>query len=134
MIAALYTDLRRRGVELRLSPNCRDIEFTAPAGVMDEFAQAALKVHKTGMIEYLYELEEAAAILEIEQGNGARMSEVLARQCVPDGYVADDDGLLAYAQAHSTVRALDKAFRRAGYGGLEILSVERSSDEAQRAA
>jgi hypothetical protein len=136
----LYADLAARGVKLSIAktpkrdeslelPPAR-LRIRAPEGALTDSLRAAIAEHKGELLQFVFELEESAAILQVMQGNRIEESERLARECVRGG-TATADGQLwlrEYAQ-----RELDRLGVTHVFGGLEIISVERECSEAQEA-
>lgn len=124
--ASLLADLRSRGVILTIASGGR-LRVRAPHGVLNPSLQRAIWEHRDGLIQLVYELEERAAILEIEQGYSPEDAERLARECVRGG-TATPDGhlwLREYAEYHPNVIALRRAFETVFGCGLDIIEVQR---------
>lgn len=113
MIApSLYAYLQTRGVRLSLAMGSR-LQVHAPAGAITVYMQSFVARHSAELAQFIFELEERAAILEFEQGHTRAEAERLARLCVWGG-TASPDGQLwlkAYASTHPLVRQVLSRFR-----------------------
>jgi hypothetical protein len=145
MIAwSLYADLVQRGVRLSIAPTPKQeaapqlpalsLRVQAPPGALNEHLRAALAEYRADLLQFVFELEERAAILEYEQGQTRPVAEELARGCVRGGHAGPDGELWlrAYAETHPDVRHL--LGELAKRGGGEIVSVTRVTDTGARAA
>jgi len=125
MIAAnLYADLRTRGVTLSTAERNK-LKVRAPLGTVTPNLLSAMQRHREDLLQFVYELAECAAILEVDQGNTAEEADRLAHQCVPYGTASPDGELWLrdYALHDPRVLALHKAFQTVG--GIVIINVER---------
>lgn len=113
MIApSLYAYLQTRGVRLSLGTGSR-LQVHAPVGAITVYMQSFVEQHRAELAQFIFELEERAAILEFEQGHSRAEAERLARLCVWGG-TASPDGQLwmkAYAATHPLVRQVLSRFR-----------------------
>lgn len=113
MIApSLHAYLRTRGVWLSLATGS-NLQVHAPAGAITEHMRRFVDKHAAELAQFVFELEERAAILEFEQGHTRAEAERLARLCVWGG-TATPDGQLwlkAYASTHPHVQAVVARFR-----------------------
>lgn len=112
MIApSLYAYLRARGVSLSLAAgSC--LQMHAPAGAVTQHLRAFIKTHAAELAQFIFELEERAAVFEFEQGHTRAEAERLARLSVIGG-TAEPDGQLwmkAYAASHPLVREVIARF------------------------
>ena len=106
MIApSLYAYLRTRGVCLSLATGSR-LQMHAPAGAVTQYMRDFIREHAAEMAQFIFELEERAAILEFDQGHTRAEAERLARLCVLGGTAAPDGQLWmkAYAASHPLVQ------------------------------
>jgi hypothetical protein len=141
MIApSLYADLCLRGVRLSVAETPKDDELSplrlrvqAPEGALTPALTEALKRHRDALLEYVFDLEERAAILQYEQGNTREDAELFARACVVGGSAGPDGRLWLRdcAERHPTVEAA-----RGVFPGLEVVDVWRGEPaaESERAA
>jgi hypothetical protein len=138
MIApSLYADLTARGVKLSIAPTPGKeseaelpplhLQVRAPEGALNDALRSALTAHRDELIQFVFELEEAAAILQIMQGNRIEESQVMARECVRGGTASPDGGLWLheYATRHPQVIAAQHACRKILDCELEIVDVRR---------
>lgn len=138
MIApSLYADLVSRGVELSIAktPDIKDspeipplrLHIRAPEGALDEAMRAAIHRHRDELLQFVFELEEAAAILQIMQGNRIEDAQRLAREYVIGGNASPDGRLWLtdYAEHHPKVLAAQDACRKVFNCELEIMDVGR---------
>jgi hypothetical protein len=112
MIApSLYAYLRTRGVRLSLATGSR-LQVHAPAGAVTEHMQSFIRAHAAELAQFIYELEERAAVFKFEQGHTRAEAERLARLCVLGGTAAPDGQLWmkAYATSHPLVREVIARF------------------------
>jgi len=118
MIAAnLYADLTSRGVLLAIERGNK-LRVRSPEPLSESLALAIVD-HKADLLQFLFELEECAAILEYEQGNDKETAERLARECVRFGTATPDGELWMRERAQ-------REFDRLGLSKfLQIVSVER---------
>ena len=102
MIApSLYADLRSRGVRLSIAETPEppepmkplSLRVEAPTGALTEPLLAAIRRHKPELLQFVFELEERAAILEYWQDNPREVAEELARSCVHGGHASPDGEL-----------------------------------------
>jgi hypothetical protein len=140
IVFSLYADLTARGVKLSIAttpeptaspelPPLR-LRIRAPEGALTEPMRALIAEHRDDLVQFVFELEEAAAILAVMQGNRIEESEQLARECVR-GAQAGPNGRLylrGLAEHHPGVQALCEVFNG------EIVDVWRAGDESARAA
>ncbi len=128
MIApSLHAELTRRGVTLKTTPDGRALKVIAPAGALDDATRSTMREARDELTQFVYELEECAAVLEFEQGNDPARARELARDCVR-GARATPDGelwLAAYARNHPDFQAVSKFFAGRGHP-LEIISAKRA--------
>lgn len=134
MIApSLYADLCSRGVSLSIAKTPSQTEapelpplrlhIRAPEGALNDSLRAAISEHRDELLQFVFELEESAAILQIMQGNRIEDAQELARDCVRGGRATPDGQLWLKEYARLE-------FDHLGISHLvEIVSVER-----QRAA
>jgi hypothetical protein len=127
MIApSLYADLLGRGVRLSIAPTPKDspelpglkLHVQAPDGALIPSLREAIGRHREALLEYVFDLEERAAVLEHEGGLEREEAERLAqRGANPDGrlYLRD------LAAHHPAVLHLMNCFK----GGVEIVEVVR---------
>jgi hypothetical protein len=115
---SLCAYLRGRGVRLSLAGDCR-LRVLAPAGALDAHLHAFVRAHEAELAQFVYELEERAAVLEFECGLTRREAEAAARSQVWGGNARPDGQLWlrAYAESHPVVRRVLECF------GAEIVSV-----------
>jgi hypothetical protein len=128
----LYAHLRARGVKISVArtPNKTDspelpplrLHIRAPEGALSESLRAAITDHRDDLVQFVYELEETAAILQVMQGNRIEESERMARECVRGGTATPDGEVWLTELAAREVKQLGIA---SAFGGLEIVSVER---------
>jgi hypothetical protein len=113
MIApSLYAYLQTRGVRLSLAANS-GLRVHALEGAIIVYMRSFVERHRAELAQFIFELEERAAVLEFEQGHTRAEAERLARLCVWGG-TATPDGQLwlkAYAAAHPLVRQVLSRFR-----------------------
>jgi hypothetical protein len=112
MIApSLYAYLRTRGVRLSLATGSR-LQMHAPAGAVTEHMREFIREHAAELAQFIYELEERAAILEFDHGHTRAEAERLARVSVLGGTAAPDGQLWmkAYAASHPLVREVIARF------------------------
>jgi hypothetical protein len=128
MIAySLFADLRARGVRLSVELGSQ-LRVQAPPGALNGTLRSAIREHKADLLQFVYELEERQAILEIDSGLAPDEAAQVARQMVRGGLASPDGDLWlrAYAQAE-----LD----RLGLSGLlEIVDVRRLPEEGRAKA
>ncbi|HEY0100850.1 MAG TPA: hypothetical protein VGB76_18025 [Pyrinomonadaceae bacterium] len=113
MIApSLYAYLRMRGVRLSLATGSR-LQVHAPVGAITVYMQSFINQHAAELAQFIFELEECAAILEFEQGHTRAEAERLARLCVWGGMAAPNGQLWlkAYASTHPLVQQVLSRFR-----------------------
>jgi hypothetical protein len=133
----LCAHLRARGVKLCIArtPNKADspdlpplrLQIRAPEGALTGALRAAITDHRDDLVQFVYELEETAAILQIMQGNRIEESERLARECVRGGTATPDGELWLTELATREIEQLGIA---SVFGGLEIVNVERMTARA----
>jgi hypothetical protein len=129
----LYAHLRARGVRLSIAktPNGKEsidlpelrLHIRAPEGALSESLRASIQDHRDELVQFVFELEESAAILQVMQGNRIEESERLARECVRGG-TATPDGELWLTELAARL-GIASAF-----GGLEVVDVERMKARA----
>ena len=130
MIApSLYAELVGRGVRLSIAPTptgeqspALRLRVQAPVGALTSGLKGALERHRAELLEYVFELEERAAVLQFEQGNTPEESERHARACVVGGSAGPDGRLWLFdlAEHHPAVRHMLKTFN------AQIVEVHRS--------
>jgi hypothetical protein len=133
----LYAHLRARGVKLSIArtPNKTDspllpplrLHIRAPEGALTDSLRAAITDHRDDLTQFVYELEEVAAILQVMQGNRIEESERLARGCVRGGLATPDGEVWLTELATREIEQLGIA---SVFGGLEIVNVERVTARA----
>jgi hypothetical protein len=133
----LYAHLRARGVKLSIArtPNKAEspdlpelrLHIRAPEGALTESLRAAITDHRDDLTQFVYELEETAAILQVMQGNHIEESERMARECVRGGTATPDGELWLVELATREIQLLGIA---SIFGGLHIVNVERTSARA----
>lgn len=112
MIApSLYAYLQTRGVRLSLAGNGH-LRVHAPAGAITEYMRNFIRAHAAELAQFIYELEERAAVFEFEQGHARAEAERLARLSVLGGTAAPDGQLWMkqYAASHPLVREVVERF------------------------
>ncbi|HZH33002.1 MAG TPA: hypothetical protein VEY11_19700 [Pyrinomonadaceae bacterium] len=112
MIApSLYAYLRTRGVRLSLATGSR-LQVHAPAGAITEHMRGFIREHAAELAQFIFELEERAAVFEFEQGHPRAEAERLARLNVLGGTAAPDGQLWmkVYAASHPLVREVLSRF------------------------
>jgi hypothetical protein len=112
MIApSLYAYLRTRGVRLSLATGSR-LQVRAPAGAVTEHMRRFVREHAAELAQFIYELEERAAVFEFEHGHTRVEAERLARLCVIGGTAAPDGQLWMkfYTSTHPLVREVLERF------------------------
>ncbi|HEY9285907.1 MAG TPA: hypothetical protein VIP46_20830 [Pyrinomonadaceae bacterium] len=93
MIApSLYAYLRSRGVRLSLAGD-RRLRVLSPAGALCAELRRFVRAHAEELAQFVYELEERAAVFEHEYGLTKAEAELSARQCVRGGTAAPDGQL-----------------------------------------
>ncbi len=133
MVEELYSELYQSGIFLKSSADCRNIEYDAPRPLTDDQLKR-LKECKPEMLDYLLEVEETAAILEIDNGCDPKMSLIYARKMVSHRRMCSrDDALQASVRSHPDIQVAESIFFKHFNYGLEIVSVE-PIDEKLRAA
>jgi hypothetical protein len=132
MVENLYRTLTKKGVTLKTDG--LTISFEAPTGVLTEEDRAQLRAAKQEMINYLIEVEEAAAILELEQGNGPNLARVLACRSVNERRVCESESIdFRMARQHPHFMAAEAACFSVLGSGLEIGSVDRLAEDRRAA-
>jgi TubC N-terminal docking domain len=136
MIApSLYADLKLRGVRLSVAETPKAGELLplrlrvqAPEGALTPALTDALRRHRDALLEYVFDLEERAAVLEYEQGNARADAELFARACVVGGSAGPDGRLWLRdcAEHHPMIEAV-----RAVYPDLEVISVWRAEADVE---
>jgi len=129
---SLYADLTARGVKLSIAPTPKKdespelpplrLQIRAPEGALNEALREAIRAHRDDLLQFVFELEESAAILVSMYGARLEDAPQLARERVWGG-TATPDGqlwLTEYAQ-----REVDRLGIAHAFGDLEIVSVER---------
>jgi hypothetical protein len=119
MIApSLYAYLQTRGVRLSVATGSR-LQMHAPAGVITEHMRSFVRAHAAELAQFIYELEERAAVFEFEQGHARAEAERLARLSVLGGTAAPDGQLWMkqYAATHPLVQQVLSRF------GAEVVEV-----------
>jgi hypothetical protein len=129
---SLYADLTARGVKLSIAPTPKKdespelpplrLQIRAPEGALNEALREAIRAHRDDLLQFVFELEEAAAILVSMYGARLEDAPQLARARVWGGSATPDGQLwlTEYAQ-----REVDRLGIAQAFGGLEIVSVER---------
>lgn len=121
MIApSLHAYLRERGVRLSIAKtpplsepyNSLSLRVEAPAGALTAPLRDAIARHKAELVQFVFELEERAAILEYEQDNAHQEADQLARSCVHGGHASPDGAmwLRDLATHHPDVQAALEVF------------------------
>jgi hypothetical protein len=137
IVPSLYADLRSRGVKLSIaktsdryeSPELPPLRLhvRAPVGALNESLRAAISDHRDELVQFIFELEEAAAILVVMQQNRIEDSEQLAYACVTGGTATPDGQLWLREYA-------ERELQRMGVSHLfEVVSVERVSERVKAA-
>lgn len=103
IVPSLYADLRARGVQLSIAKTPKAAESAeipplrlhvrAPQGALNESMRAAIEANRDELLQFVFELDEAAAILQIMQGNRIEDAPELARDCVRGGRATPDGEL-----------------------------------------
>lgn len=133
MVETLYRTLAEQGVMLKTQG--ADISFDAPAGVLTDDFRNQLRGCKNEMLAYLVEVEEAAAVLELEQGNAPGLSHVTATKRVNERRDSDRE-----SEEKKAIRRrwdfmnVEAACLSALGCGLEIISVTRLEKQFKEAA
>ena len=126
MIApSLYAYLRSRGAPLSLAGG-RRLRVLSPAGALCAELRRYVRAHADELAQFVYELEERAAVLEHEQGLTKAEAEERARSLVAGG-AARADGQLwlrEYAATLPQVRDVLSVF------GGEIVEVRLAEERA----
>lgn len=137
IVPSLYADLTARGVRLSIAPTPKSDEspelpplrlrIRAPVGALNDTLRAAIAAHRDELLQFVFELEEAAAILIVMQGNRIEESEQLARGCVRGGAATSDGELWLrdYVALSPEVAALQRIHRQRFGCDAEIVSVQR---------
>jgi hypothetical protein len=97
MIAAnLCADLQKRGVLLTIAETPKNghlpplrLRVRSPEPLPETLA-LAINDHRAELLQFIFEMEETAAILEHEQGNAAEDAARLALSCVRGGMATGD--------------------------------------------
>jgi hypothetical protein len=76
------------------------LHIRAPEGALNESLRAAISDHRDELVEFVFELEETAAILQVMQGNRIEEAQKLAHVCVQGG-TASPDGQLWLRETRS---------------------------------
>lgn len=130
MIApSLYADLRARGVELSIArtpakseaaelPPLR-LKVRAPEGALNETMRRAIALYRDDLLQFVFELEEAAAVLVSMYGARLEEAPELARDRVLCGRATPDGQLWLREYARLELERLG------GSGKFEIVGVER---------
>jgi hypothetical protein len=88
MIApSLYADLLARGVRVSIAPTPKDspdvpplrLRIQAPDGALPPLIREAITRHRDELLEYVFNVEERAAVLEYEAGHTREEAERIAR-------------------------------------------------------
>jgi hypothetical protein len=129
---SLYADLTARGVRLSVAPTPRDgdlsplrLRVRAPDGALTPGLKEAIERHRDDLLDFVFELEERAALhLERAGANSAELESAaaFARSCVRGGGALPERSLLDLALNHPTVQAAVHAFARVGF---EVIDVRR---------
>lgn len=139
MIApSLYAFLRSRGVSLGIAPTPPKadaeelpplrLHVRAPFGLSDSM-WSLMEAHRDELLQFVFELEESAAILQVMQANRIEDAHELARDCVLGGRAGSDGQLWLKEYAE---REIERLGLSRYFGPLEIVSIE--SEEEARAA
>jgi hypothetical protein len=143
IVPSLYANLRLRGVRLSIAetpkaevspelPSLR-LRVQAPHGALTLALAEAMKRNRDELLDYVFELEERAAVLQHEQSNTRGDAELFARCCVVGGSAGPDGRLWLkdLAEHHPAVEAA-----RSVFPDLEIVDVWRDEavTESDRAA
>jgi hypothetical protein len=132
MVENLYRTLTKKGVTLKTDG--ATISFESPVGVLTEDDRAQLRAAKQEMINYLIEVEEVAAILELEQGNGPNLARVLACRSVNERRMCESENSdFRRTRKHPHFMAAEAACLSTLGSGLEILSVDRLAEDRRAA-
>ncbi len=138
MIApSLFADLRSRGVRLSTAPgDGLKLRVQAPRGALTEPLRSGIARHRDELTQFVFELEERAALFEFEQGETRERAEELAPLCVVGGSAGPDGALWLrdLAEHHPTVQRARAALMYATRGAVEIVSVERIESAESEAA
>lgn len=138
MIApSLYADLTALGVRLSVAPTPSAGELPplrlrvqAPAGALTPALKEALARHRDDLLDFVFELEERAAI-HLERGNATAAERegaaAFARSCVRGGGALPERSLYDLAVNHPGVQAAAHVFARLGF---EVVEVQRREEAA----
>ncbi|MFL6207474.1 MAG: hypothetical protein ACJ74W_01415 [Pyrinomonadaceae bacterium] len=112
----LLYHLLELGVTVALGPGCRTLELTGAAEMLTPELTELLAAHKAELIECVYEIEERAAIQEID---GTPTLNVAARHVTLEGdpYIVD-----LHRHTPAVVMLADYLSKRGG-GVLEFIEV-----------
>lgn len=134
MIApSLYAYLRARGVRLSVAlGEGVKLRVQAPCGALTEALRSAIERNRDELTQFVFELDERAAILEHEHGNTREVAEELARGCVAGGYAGPDGALCLrdIAEHHPTTIAFLEKFAPLGTEIVEVRPMERRAEAA----
>jgi hypothetical protein len=135
IVPSLYADLVARGVLLSIAPTPSPhsvpelpplrLRIRAPEGALTEPLRALIVDCRDDLVQFVFELEETAAVLAVMQGNRIEEAEELARHCVRGGMATPDGALYlrGLAERHPAVQALCEVFNG------EIVDIRRVTDE-----
>lgn len=128
--AALHAELAARGMRLSVAPTPREgelpplrLKVQAPDGALTPALESALRRHRDELLEFVFSLEERAAVLEFCCGHSRKDADALARSCVPGGSAGRDGQLWLrdLAEHHPVVRQVLDLFK------AEIVEVRREA-------
>lgn len=131
---SLYAALASRGVRLSIAPTPKEGELhsprlrvQAPEGALTPGLKAAIERHRADLVDFVFELEERAAIhLERprEDVSAAEWERAVTfvRSFVRGGGATPERALMEMAEHHPTVKFAAQVF-----GGLEVVSVRRAA-------
>jgi hypothetical protein len=131
--ASLYAELVARGVRLSVAPTPRDgelpplrLKVQAPDGALTPALDDALRRHRDGLLDFVFSLEERAALLEFGCGYSRADAAAHARSCVPGGSAGRDGRvwLRDLSEHHPVVRHMLDLF------SAEVVEVTRREETA----
>lgn len=137
MIApSLYADLIARGVRVSIAPTPKReeaqelpplrLQIRAPEGALNDALRSAIAAHRDELLQFVFELEEATAILIVMQGNRIEEAAHLARGCVRGGSAtpAGELWLRDYARRTPEITAFQRLHRQRFGCDADIVSVQ----------
>ena len=129
-LSYLLADLRDRRVILSIDSTFR-LRIEGPKGSLDEPLKRLLMDHRDALLQFIYELEERAAIHEYDSNMTSADAEALARDEVfPDDTAPDgEEWLIKYADTHPVIKRL-RELKIIG----AIIDVRRSPDSRKEVA